>query len=165
MTDERDRMPHSRAIEAVLIARMRADLAKPKWWRTLHGRLAITIGSLAVVSTAVAAVILLDSRPVTDTGVVHCLESATRNQDGSLSGAAVSVAAPGGVVQIDDAIAICEQMWAAGSFNSEDPLDPDPTSGTVPDSFTTCVTPDGAAAVAPGRIECSVLKLHPYDPR
>lgn len=163
MTDKSKRMPHGSEIEDLLIGQMQRDLARPKWWRTLRGRIVITVGALSIVSTAVAAVTLLESRPVTDTAIVHCLESASRNADGSLSGAAVSVAAPAGVVPITDAVSVCKQMWAAGGFDADDPLNPTPTHGAVPDDFTTCVTPDGSAAVVPGRIECSVLKLHPYE--
>ncbi|MFX6201627.1 hypothetical protein ABTF50_19710, partial [Acinetobacter baumannii] len=53
--------------------------------------------------------------------------------------------------------------WAAGSLHEQDPLNPTPAPAEVPDEFTVCVTREGSAAVVPGRIECSVLKLHPYD--
>ncbi|APZ33062.1 hypothetical protein BOH66_01175 [Microbacterium aurum] len=64
---------------------------------------------------------------------------------------------------IDDAVETCRQMWASGRFESDDPLNPSPTPGAVPEAFTTCVTDDGIAAIVPGRVECSVLKLHPWN--
>ncbi|WP_106816716.1 hypothetical protein [Microbacterium timonense] len=164
MTRERGRMPHSAAVEDLLVERMRRDLTKPKWWRTVWGRVTIAAGAVVVAGTAVAAVVLLEARPVSDTAIVQCMESASRNLDGTLSGSAVSIAAPDGVLPIDDAVGICEQMWASGAFENTDPLDPSPTPGTVPSEFTTCVTDEGTAAVVPGRIECSALQLHPYDP-
>lgn len=164
MTASNRRMPRSEQIEGVLVARMRADLTRPKWWHTLRGRMLFAAGtSVVLLGGAVAAVTLLDSRDVTDTAVVHCLDRDSRNLDGSLPGSAVSLAAPEGVVAIDDAIAACKSLWAAGAFSGTDPLEPSPTSVDVPEQFTLCVTDAGAAAVVPGRVECSVLKLHPYE--
>lgn len=165
MNDREGRMPHGAAIEDLLVERMHSDLTRPKWWRTVWGRVAIGGGALLVVSTGVAGVMLLESRSVSETVVVHCLESASRNLDGSLSGAAVSLAAPDGVVSLTDAVSTCEEMWASGRFTSDDPLNPTPAPGVIPEEFTTCVTDDGSAAVVPGRIECSALNLHPYDPK
>ncbi|GAA2965955.1 hypothetical protein [Microbacterium schleiferi] len=164
MRDHNDPTPHHEAIQDLLIEEMRRDLARPKWWRTIWGRISIVSGVLILSSTAVAALVLLESRPVSDTLVVHCLESPSRAPDGSLPGAAVSIAAPDGVVPIEDAEAICAQMWSSGAFGEEDVLNPTPLPGEAPEEFTLCVTEDGEAAVAPGRIECSVLHLHPYQP-
>ena len=164
MMDDRTGMPRGDSIEDLLVEQMHADLARQRWWQTLWGRISIAAGTVTLASTSLAAVILLEPRPVTETGVVHCLEANSRDADGSLSGAAVSIATPNGVIPLDDAIAVCRQMWESGRFNSLDPRDPSPTPASVPEQFTVCVTPDGAAAVAPGRAECSALKLNPYAP-
>ena len=161
MTNQ-DRMPNAAAIEEILVERMRDDLTRPKWWNTLKGRLAIVGASALIVSTGVAGVALVQPKPIDDTTMVQCLERASRNLDGTLSGAYTSVASPKGVLQIEDAVAMCQQMWAAGAFESDNPLDPSPTPGTVPDAFTLCVTDENTAAVVPGRIECSALGLSPY---
>jgi hypothetical protein len=158
-----DRMPNGPAIEDFLVERMRDDLTRPKWWNTLKGRLAIVGVSALVVSTGAAGVPLLQPRAVDDTTIVQCLETASRNLDGTLSGAAAAVATPEGVLEITDALAMCEQMWASGAFSSDDPLDPAPAPGIVPDAFTMCVTDEGSAAVVPGRIECSALALFPVS--
>lgn len=164
MIPDDNRMPRGAAIEEMLVAKMRADLTRPRWWQTITGRIAIGGGALLLMgTTAVAGVILLDSRHVDDTSVVHCLDRGSRNLDGSLPGAAMSVASPNGVVPLDDAVAACRMMWESGALESSDPLDPNPTPGVAPSQFTVCVTDTGAAAVVPGRIECSVLKLHPYE--
>lgn len=157
-----DRMPHHREVQDLLVERMRRDLARPRWWKTLWGRSAIAGGILAVAGAGVAAVVLLEERPVTETSVVYCLEGPYRNPDGSLSGAGASIATPDGVVSITDAEAVCVQMWEAGAFEENDPLSATPTPGTAPAEFTTCVNDAGEAAVVPGRIECSVLRLHPF---
>lgn len=164
MTTNNRRMPRSEQIEEMLVAQMRADLTRPKWWHTLRGRMFFAAGaSVVLLGGAVAAVTLLDSRDVSDTAVVHCLDRDSRNLDGSLPGSAVSLASPDGVVAIDDAIAVCSKLWAAGTFSASDPLEPSPSPADVPGQFTLCVTDTGAAAVVPGRVECSVLKLHPYE--
>ncbi|MFJ4223524.1 hypothetical protein [Microbacterium sp. NPDC089695] len=164
MSDQDARMPHHREVQDLLIEQMRRDLSRPVWWKTLWGRLSIAGGVLVIAGAGVAGVVLLDERPVSETGVVHCLEGPYRNPDGSLSGAAASIATPEGVIAIDDAEALCTQMWEAGAFEDNDPLSATPTPGVAPTEFTTCVTDDGTAAVVPGRIECSVLRLHPYQP-
>lgn len=156
-----DRMPHGADIEELLVEHMHRDMARPQWWRTFKGRVAIAGAGLLVVSSAVAGVVLIESRQVSETVVVHCLETASRNLDGTLSGSAVSIAAPNGVIPIGDAEAVCRQMWESGAITSTDPLDPAPAPGEAPEAFTNCVTTDGAAAVVPGRIECSALGLHP----
>jgi hypothetical protein len=158
-----DRMPHHREVQDLLIERMRRDLSRPKWWKTIWGRLGIAGGVLTVAGAGVAAVILLDERPVSETSVVHCLEGPYRNSDGSLSGAAASVATPDGVVAIEDAEALCIEMWKGGAFEDRDPLSATAPPGVAPTKFTTCVTDDGEAAVVPGVIECSVLRLHPFQ--
>ncbi|HEU5224055.1 MAG TPA: hypothetical protein VFU07_10320 [Candidatus Lumbricidophila sp.] len=158
-------MPHHSAIQELLVEQMRADLLRRAWWQTLPGRIGIVGAALAISGAAVAAVVMRESRPVSDTAVVHCLDVAARAVDGSLPGSAVSIAAPDGVVPIDDAAAVCEQVWRSGSANETDPLNPFPTPGIAPEDVTVCVTDTGEAAVVPSRIECSVLQLHPYQPK
>lgn len=158
-----DRMPHHREVQDLLIEQMRRDLSRPRWWKTLWGRLAISGGVLTLAGAGVAAVVLLDERPVSETSVVHCLEGPYRNSDGTLSGAAASVATPDGVVAIEDAEALCIQMWEGGAFEDQDPMSATATPGVAPAEFTTCVNDEGEAAVVPGNIECSVLRLHPFQ--
>lgn len=157
-------MPHHREVQDLLVEQMRRDLSRPRWWKTIWGRLAITGGILAIAAgSGVAAVVLLQETPVSETGIVHCLEGPYRNADGSLSGAAASVATPDGVVAIEDAEALCIQMWEGGAFADNDPLDATPTPGVAPAEFTMCVTDAGEAAVVPGKVECSILRLHPFQ--
>lgn len=158
-----DRMPHHRRVQDLLIDQMRRDLSRPKWWKTIWGRVAIAGGVLAVAGAGVAGVVLLEERPVSETSVVHCLEGPYRNSDGTLSGAAASIATPDGVVAIKDAEAVCVQMWEAGAFEDHDPLSATPAPATAPAEFTTCVNDAGEAAVVPGDVECSVLRLHPFQ--
>lgn len=158
-----DRMPHHPEVQDLLIEQMRRDLSRPKWWKTIWGRVAIAAGILSVAGAGVAAVVLLDEKPVSETGVVYCLEGPYRNADGSLSGAAASIATPEGVVAIEDAEALCTQMWEGGAFADNDELSATPSPGTAPSEYTTCVTDEGEAAVVPGTIECSVLRLHPFQ--
>ncbi|MGH3688645.1 MAG: hypothetical protein ACRDT7_00685 [Microbacterium sp.] len=164
MSRDFDGMPHRAEVQDLLIEQMRRDLSRPKWWKTIWGRIGIAGGAVAVAATGIAAVVLLEERPVNETSIVQCLEGPYRNSDGTLSGAAASVATPDGVVAIEDAEALCTQMWESGAFNEDDPLAATPSPGVAPSEFTVCVTDDGEAAVVPGTIECSVLRLHPYQP-
>ncbi|PCE15766.1 hypothetical protein AUC47_12930 [Microbacterium sp. SZ1] len=164
MTRSDGRMPHHDEIQELLVEQMRRDLARPVWWKTLWGRLTIAGGIVSVAGLAVAGVVLLDDRAVSETSIVYCLENPYRNPDGTLSGAGASVATPDGVLSIEDAEALCVQMWEGGAFEDNDPLSATPTPGVAPSDFTTCVTDEGEAAVVPGIIECSVLRLHPYRP-
>ncbi|WDH79295.1 hypothetical protein PTQ19_02285 [Microbacterium esteraromaticum] len=164
MTRKADGMPHHDVVQDLLIEQMRRDLSRVPWWKTLWGRFSIASGALLIVGLGVAAVVILEERPVNETSIVHCMERPRLNADGTLSGAAVSIATPDGVVAIEDAEAVCTQMWESGAFGETDPLSPSPAPGVAPQEFTICVTDDGEAAVAPGLIECSVLKLHPHQP-
>ncbi|MFF7291659.1 hypothetical protein ACFY9N_03915 [Microbacterium sp. NPDC008134] len=163
MTEEFGGMPHRKEVQDLLVEQMRRDLSRPVWWKTLWGRLTIAGSVLVVAGAGVAAVVLLDERPVDDTSIVQCLEGPYRNSDGTLSGAAVSIATPDGVVPIEDAEAVCVQMWESGAFTETDPLSATPAPAVAPSEFTTCVTDSGEAAVVPGKIECSTLRLHPYQ--
>ncbi len=165
MNRDGGQMPHHFEVQDLLIERMRRDLSRKKWWATIWGRIAICGGALALVGSGVAAVVLLEERPVNETSVVQCMEGPYRNSDGTLSGAAVSIATPDGVVAIEDAEALCAQMWESGAFAETDPLAATPAPAQAPSDFTVCVTDQGEAAVVPERIECSVLKLHPYQPK
>lgn len=160
-----ERMPHGASIEDALISRMRADLSRQPWYSRWFGKLMIFGGAgLILAGGGIAAVRLLSPEPVTDSFVVHCLSEADVHADGSFPGAAANVASPDGILPVDDAVALCKQMWEAGALGSADPLDANPEPGRAPEEFTTCVTATGEAAIVPGRIECSVLRLHPYQP-
>ncbi|MFJ2543037.1 hypothetical protein [Microbacterium sp. NPDC087589] len=163
MTEPSEGMPHRSQVQDLLIEQMRRDLSRPVWWKTLWGRLSIAGSVLVIAGAGVAGVVLLEERPVDDTSIVHCLEGPYRNPDGTLSGAAVSIATPDGVVPIEDAEAVCTQMWESGAFEETDPLSATPGTAVAPSEFTTCVTDTGEAAVVPGRMECSTLRLHPYE--
>ena len=164
MTDQSGGMPHHKQVQDLLIEQMRRDLTRPVWWKTIWGRLSIAGGIFVLAGAGVAGVVLLDQRPVSDTSIVQCMEGPHRNPDGTLSGAAVSIATPDGVLPIDDAEAVCAQMWESGAFGEGDQLSASPAPASAPTEFTVCVTDDGIAAVVPGQIECSVLRLHPYEP-
>lgn len=164
MSDDEGRIPHAEEIEDLVIARMRSQLTRPRWWRRTPARIAFAGGAVLLAGAGVAAAILLEARSVTETQIVQCLDRASTNADGTLPGTAVSIAAPTGVVPTEDAVAVCRDLWKAGGFNGNEPLNPSPSPGTVPNDFTTCVTDDGIAAVVPGRIECTDLRLHPYQP-
>jgi hypothetical protein len=159
---EQPGMPHHKEVQDLLVEQMRRDLSRPVWWKTMWGRLSIAGSVLVIAGAGVAAVVLLDERQVDDTSIVQCLEGPYRNPDGTLSGAAVSIATPDGVVPIEDAEAVCIQMWESGAFAETDPLSATPGPAAAPSEFTTCVTDAGEAAVVPGQIECSTLRLHPY---
>lgn len=160
-----DRMPHGAAIEEVLVKKMRTDLGKKPWHVRWYSRVALVLGSMFVVAGgSIAAVVLLSPEAVTDSFVVHCLSEAKINADGTFPGAAANVSSPDGELPVDDAVNLCRQMWEAGALSGADPLNPTPTPGSAPTEFTTCVTDNGEAAVVPGHIECSVLRLHPYQP-
>jgi hypothetical protein len=164
MSPDFDGMPHRAEVQDLLIEQMRRDLTRPKWWKTIWGRLAIAGGVLTLAGSGIAAVILLEERPVSETAIVWCLKGAYLNPDGSLPGSGSSFATPDGVIQITDAEAMCDIVWESGQMESTDPLDPSPAPGVAPSEYTTCVTEYGEPALVPGRIECSVLKLHPYQP-
>lgn len=164
MNPDVGKMPHHAEVQDLLIEQMRRDLSRPKWWKTVWGRIAIGGGVLTLAGSGIAAVILLEERPVNETSIVQCMEGPYRNADGTLSGAAVSIATPDGVVAIEDAEALCAQMWESGAFTETDALSATSAPAEAPTDFTVCVTGDGEAAVVPERIECSVLDLHPYQP-
>lgn len=161
---DNERIPHSREIEELLIRNMRADLARGGWWTRWWGRLAIAAGVVVLTGVGIAAVVILSREPVTETQVVHCMEGAFRTPGGDLSGSAASIATPEGVLDINDATALCTAMWEAGAFEPGEPLAPTRPKGTAPTTFTPCVTDEGMAAIVPGEIDCSALRLHPYQP-
>lgn len=166
MIPDGPRPPHSDEIRQLVLEQIEHDLAHPRrrWWQTLWGRVAIVAGAMLIVSPAVAAVILLQPKPVTDTTIVHCLYSDQRAPDGSLPGLSVGIATPTGQLDINDAISTCKEAWASGGMTSTDKLSPTQPPGAVPVSFTECVNDRGEAVIVPARVECSGLKLHPYHP-
>ncbi len=160
-----DRMPRGGAIEDALVAQMHRDLTRRPWYKRWQWRLGMVgVGALVVGAGTFAGTTLLTHEEVTDTSWVQCLSEAQLNPDGSLPAHAATVASPDGMIPIDDAKALCAQMWEAGVMTSADPLDASPSPGVVPSEFTVCVGDDGEAVVAPGRIACSTLRLHPYQP-
>ncbi|MBA8817556.1 hypothetical protein FHX48_002661 [Microbacterium halimionae] len=160
--NDNERMPRAHAIEDLLVERMHSDLTRPRWWRTWWGKLSAAGTVFVLAGVSIAAFQVLQPAPVTDTEVVDCLADPPLNADGSLSGTSVSVLTEDGRINVDDAVATCRTVWEAG-FPADDPLDPSPTPGDIPTSFTVCVTNDGHPAVAPGDIDCVALSLHPAD--
>ncbi|WP_159501294.1 hypothetical protein [Microbacterium sp. 18062] len=158
-----ERMPHGTAIEDALVARMHADLTRLPWYKRWYGRVGIVGAGALVVAGGVAATTLLTAEPVTDSFTVHCLSEASLNPDGSLPGTTVGLASPDGVLPIDDAIDMCTLAWESGAMDRTDPLDPSPAPGVAPDDFTLCITDLGEAAVVPGEVACSSLRLHPFS--
>lgn len=158
------RMPHGGQIEEIAVARMHRDLTRPKWWQTIWGRLSIAGGFLVLASSGVSALVLLSPQEITEQSYVHCMEGPHRNSDGTLSGTGMMVANQEGIVPIEDAVEICSRVWESGAMSGNDPLDPSPAPGDVPDSFTVCVAAEGYAVVVPGSSECSALRLHPHHP-
>lgn len=161
MTEHRT-MPRSAAIEDLVVNAMRTDLTRPKWWATLWGRVTIIGSLIAFAGFAVAGIAIFDRAPVTQDLVVHCFATPAINPDGTYRGTAVAISNGTGSMSIDDAVSVCSDVWASGAMSTDnDPLSPANVTGEVPATFTTCVMSDGTAAVIPGSVTCSRLKLHP----
>ncbi|MFT4232879.1 MAG: hypothetical protein QM606_08920 [Leucobacter sp.] len=163
--DTNGRMPHSRRVEDILIQRMHEDLARPKRRKAVWGGIAAAGITVAFAAGCLVAVSLSSPKEITDQLVVHCLNKAVRNSDGTLPGITVSVTSLDGILPIDKAEAVCGKMRELGAIDEPDPSVPEPNSALVQAEFTTCVTKDGEAAVVPGRVKCSALGLQPHHPR
>ncbi|THG33251.1 hypothetical protein [Naasia lichenicola] len=155
------------AIEAMLLENVRTSPQTES--HTRRRRIAIVsvlAGSLVLAGTTAGAV-LLNGQTVTDKTIVQCASSAERNADGSLPGSASAISADSvGAGRIDDAIAVCSDMWRQGVLQPGfDPVATPNGSGTVPDDLTVCVMSDGSAAVVPGRAGiCESIGLAPIEP-
>ncbi|PJJ63729.1 hypothetical protein [Compostimonas suwonensis] len=163
LNDERDFAPFDEArgdaIRTALMAHVAEGAKKPA--RKRRRIITIVVPSV-LLAIAVTGATLWLVKPVTDQGAVHCFARAEIDWFGGFPGATVSAAAPNAEqVPVDDAIALCTQVWKDGL------LDPEVADGTpqgpdgrpivnerrdspVPDPLTVCVMRDGTAAVLPG---------------
>lgn len=120
------------AIRRLLADRVRSEPALRR--RTLKVRVLVWggIGLLAAGATATGASVLLDAARVNDKTIVHCLSSTTRGANGEYDGSSATIAEEFGPGRVDDAIALCTQMWEQGVLGSNvDPTAParDPAGG------------------------------------
>ncbi len=104
---------------------------------------------------------------MTDKTIVHCLSSAIRGPNGTYPGSSATIADGAGPGRVDDAIALCSQMWQQGVLSGTvDPTAPTQTPGniTVP-PLQVCVMRDGTAAVVPSENPsvCQSLGLAPLE--
>lgn len=151
MTPDEPEMSETRthAIRELLARRIRDE---PAIRRTrVRRRIAVWGGAglAGAVALTTGAAILFGSAPVTDTTIVHCLSSTTRGADGTYPGSSATIADGDGPGRVDDARALCAQMWEQGVLSSTvDPTAPTQSPGVVP-PLQVCVMRDGTAAVAP----------------
>ena len=104
---------------------------------------------VGAVALTTGAAIVFGSAPVTDTTIVHCLSSTVRNVDGTYPGSSATIADGNGPGRVDDARALCAQMWEQGVLSpTVDPTAPTQGPGAVP-QLQVCVMRDGTAAVVP----------------
>ncbi len=155
----------TQAMRKLLAARIRSEPAIRQ--RRVRRRLAIFggLGALTVGLAATGAAVLLGAGPVTDTTIVHCLSSTTRGPNGTYPGSSATIADGTGPGRVDDAIALCSQMWQQGILSGTlDPTAPTQTPGDTPvPPLQVCVMRDGTAAVVPSgnRSVCQSLGLAP----
>jgi len=126
------------------------------------------IGVFALGSLGTAGSILFNAVPVTDKSIVYCLSSTVPAPDGEYMSSAATLANPDGPARVDDAVALCSQMWQHGVFRDDyDPLAPTygPTEYDVPE-LQVCVRRDGAAAVVPSKNPeiCQAIGLAKIEP-
>lgn len=152
------------AMRALVEHAVATERARPP---RLRVPVAAGVGAAVALAGGTAAALVLTQRPVTETSLVHCLSRAELSGTGEFPGTSVAVAAPstgGEPLPIEDALAVCEQVWRDGL------LDPSAPAGVaqpnlnrdsrVPDRLAVCVTPDGAAAVVPGGpAACATMDL------
>jgi hypothetical protein len=152
----------SAAIEALLVSVAQDGTPENLHFQNTKGKRILLSGiAVALVATGGAAVMQL---PVTDKSSILCFARAELNGN-QFPGTTVSLAegarpgepAPDNPVPVEDALAVCRDVWA------QHILDPDAPNGSahpalydrsfsypVPDPLTVCVLDDGRAAVIPG---------------
>lgn len=155
------------AIRELLAQRIRDE---PAIRRTRARRRIVVWGSAGFVGAVVlttGAAILLGSAPVTDKTLVHCLSSTTRGANGTYPGSSATIADGDSPGRVDDARALCAQMWEQGVLSpAVDPIAPTQSPGTVP-PLQVCVMRDGSAAVVPSSIAsvCQSLGMASLEER
>lgn len=156
MTDTR-----TEAIRALLAARVRYE---PEIRRYRMRRRIFVWGGIGVLGTAAlttGAALLFQAAPVTDMTIVHCLSSMVPSADGTYPGSSATIAADTGPGHVDDALALCGQMWQQGILgNSVDPVAPTqgPEVIKIP-PLQVCVMRDGTAAVVPSDVSAVCQSL------
>ena len=126
------------------------------------------VGVFAFGALGTAGSILVNTVPVTDKSLVYCLSSTVPGPDGEYMSSAATIANPDGPARVDDAVALCSDMWRHGVFSDDyDPTIPTygPTEYDVPE-LQVCVRPDGAAAVVPSDSPeiCQAIGLSKIEP-
>ena len=109
------------------------------------------IGLLTVGGLSTAGSVLFREAAITDQSIVQCFSSTVPNPDGSFPGSGATVATKDGPGRVDDALALCTEMWRQGVLSPGfDPVAPpqEPDETRIPD-LQVCVMRDGIAAVVP----------------
>lgn len=120
-------------------------------------------GAFLITGTATAGFILLRPEPITDKSIVLCMNTDSRDANDALPGSSATLAKDFGPGEVDDAVDLCSQMWAAGVLSTE----PDPTvvpTGRAEEEvppLVVCVDGGGAAVVVPSENPdvCTSLRL------
>jgi hypothetical protein len=133
--------------------------------RRIRRRIAILagVGILVTGGAVTAGVMVLQSSQVSNTELVHCLSSTDRNPDGTYPGSQATIASGEGPGRVDDALALCTQMWQQGVLQKGfEPTEPNNSPGTLP-TLQLCVMGDGSAAVVPSDTPsiCQTIGLAP----
>ncbi len=94
---------------------------------------------------------MFHAAPITDVSIVHCLSSIVPSADGTYPGSSATIADGAGPGRVDDALALCRQMWQQGILRGPvDPVAPTHSPGNVEvPNLQVCVMRDGTAAVVP----------------
>lgn len=139
------------AIRGLLAEHIRQE---PELRRRRVRRRALLWAGVGVLSLGVAgtgAAIVLGTAPVTDTSIVHCLSSTEPQLDGTYPGSSATIPDGSGPGRVDDALALCSQMWQQGVLDGAvDPTAPSQAlDGRDIPALQVCVARDGSAAVVP----------------
>lgn len=157
-----DYLPPEQVLPAERVAVMRAAMeayaaAHPprrRWWRrrTLLGGVGALVLLVGAGGTALA-VVLLQSKPVTDRSQARCYTVATYTSGKSFPGSSIGEASQGSERgRVENALEVCAAMWRAGILQPGAPravVNPGKPQYPVP-ALVGCVLPGGAAAVFPG---------------
>lgn len=153
MTSQEPRMTEARtdAIRDLLAENIRDE---PEFRRRRTRRRLLVWGGIGLVTIgglSTAGSVLLRDAPVTDQSIVQCFSSTVANADGTFPGSGATVATKDGPGRVDDALALCTEMWRHGVLSGNF----DPTAATYAPEETevpalqVCVMRDGTAAVVP----------------
>lgn len=157
----------TQAMRELLSERIRSEPAIKR--RRFRQRIAVwgSVGLFTVGVASTGAAILFGVTPVTDKTIVHCLSSTTRGPNGTYPGSSATIADGVGSGRVDDALALCGQMWKQGVLSSTvDPTAPTQSPGDViVPPLQVCVMRDGTAAVVPSENPsvCQSLGMAPLE--